>query len=302
MIYTLTLNPSIDYLMRLPSFLPSDINRAEDVSLLPGGKGINVSIVLTNLGIRNKALGFVSGDTGKMFVSLLSNQGIDSEFIEVKDGFTRINVKVISGSETQLNGNGPQIAESDLDALLSGLSNLSDGDTLVLSGSLPSNLPSDTYARIISRLPRGKIRTIVDTTGDSLTTCLIHKPYMIKPNHTELAEIYGKSHLLRDEIIECAKDLQSKGAQNVLVSMGGDGAILVCEDGKAYFADAPKGEVISTVGAGDSTVAGFIYAIENGFCFQDVLNFSVSAGSATAFTSHLASAREIRDVYGANFN
>ena len=297
MVYTLTLNPCIDYFVNLPKFSVSAINRAEDTALFAGGKGINVSAVLKGLGVKNTALGFVAGDTGKMLVSILSKTGINSDFAEVKEGFTRINVKIKSDTETEINGKGPQITKEDFSALFSKLENLSEGDTIVLAGSLPSNLPSDTYASIMSRLSSKRVRVIVDTTGAALTSCLAHRPYMIKPNHIELAEIYGKPHLSRDEIIDCAKDLQSKGAQNVLVSMGGDGAILVRSDGEVCFSDAPKGEVISTIGSGDSTVAGFIYATEHGFSSQSILDFSVSAGSATAFVSGLASAEEIFDIY-----
>ncbi len=301
MIYTLTLNPAIDYFLSVPDFSTGKVNRTRGEYLLCGGKGINVSVVLKNLGTDNTALGFLAGDTAPLFLSLIEKQGVKTDFITAEKGFTRINVKIKSDAETEINSSGPLPSDDDVKKLIEKLSALNSGDFLVLAGSVPATLPSDIYSQIMSSLEGKNVKIIVDTTGKSLTSCLEYKPYMIKPNHIELGEIYSKTFNSDEEIIECAKDLQARGAQNVLISKGSGGAILVGDDGKIYKSHAPKGEVIGTVGSGDSTVAGFIYASIYGFSKQKTLEFAVSSGSASAFSSSLATGNEIRKVFNENF-
>jgi len=293
MIYTLTLNPSLDYFVSVSHFLPGCINRTSGERLFPGGKGINVSLVLASLGIDNTALGFVAGKTGELFESMLASSGIDFDFVHVQSGATRINVKIESNNETEINACGPDISPSELDALFSKLAKLKSGDTLVMAGSVPPTLPKSIYADILELLRHSNIRAVVDTTGEALTLALKHNPFLIKPNHIELGEIFGR-HVCDDaDILDCAKALQNRGAQNVLVSKGADGALLLCSDSTVYSTKAPQGKVVSTVGSGDSAVAGFIAALCHSCDFENALKFSVCAGSASAFTSHLASGDEI---------
>ena len=293
MIYTLTLNPSLDYFVSVPCFASGCINRTSGERLFAGGKGINVSLVLGRVGVASTALGFVAGKTGELFESMLASMGIKFDFVHAQSGATRINVKIESDSETEINACGPDISQAERDALFSKLAKLKHGDTLVMAGSVPPSLPKSIYADILAFLQGRDIRAIVDTTGEALTSALKYKPFLIKPNHIELGEIFGRTVLSDDDILECAKALQSRGAQNILVSRGADGAILLCSDGTVYRAKAPKGKVVSTVGSGDSAVAGFIAALEHSPDFKNALKLSVCAGSASAFTSHLASGEEI---------
>ena len=293
MIYTLTLNPSLDYFVSAVNFDSGCINRTSGERLYAGGKGINVSLVLKSLGVASTALGFVAGNTGGLFESMLSQMGVDFDFVHAQSGATRINVKIEADSETEINACGPDISKEELDALFSKLANLKNGDTLVMAGSVPPTLPKSIYADILALLKGRGIRAVVDTTGEALTSALKYHPFLIKPNHIELGEIFGRTVLGDDDIVECAKALQSLGAQNILVSRGADGALLLCSDSTVYKAKAPKGRVVSTVGSGDSAVAGFIAALESGSDFKNALKLSVCAGSASAFSPHLASSDEI---------
>lgn len=297
MIYTLTLNPSLDYFVDVPRFSLGSVNRSLHELLFPGGKGINVSIVLSRLGIQNTALGFIAGDTGRLFEDMLASFDVKSDFVHLSSGDTRINVKINAGNETEINARGPQITHRDVGALLSVISSLKDGDTLIISGSVPPQLSDTVYADIASSISAKNVNMIVDTTGKYLTNILKYKPFMIKPNHIELGEIFGRTLVDDNEIIACAKKLQADGAQNVLVSKGADGAILVCADGTVCKAYAPRGNVISTVGAGDSAVAGFVAGFMQKSDFGHALKLAVSAGSATSFCHHLATEDEIMRIY-----
>ncbi len=296
MIYTLTLNPSLDYFVSVPHFVSGCINRTSGEQLFAGGKGINVSLVLGSLGTISTALGFVAGQTGELFESMLASLGINFDFVHAHSGATRINVKIESDNETEINACGPDISKADLDALFSKLAKIKSGDTLVMAGSVPPSLPKSIYADILASLQGKDIRAIVDTTGEALTSALKYNPFLIKPNHIELGEIFGRPVSDDDDIVECAKALQSRGAQNILVSKGADGALLLCSGGSVYSVKAPQGKVVSTVGSGDSSVAGFIAALEHSPDFENALKLAVCAGSASAFTSHLASGEEINKL------
>lgn len=301
MIYTLTLNPSLDYMVEAANFKQGIINRPESTRLYPGGKGINVSIVLSNLGFQSTALGFTAGETGRLFEAMLFSMGINCDFINVHGGSTRINVKIKSEQETEINAPGPQIDSADLEKLIAKLSAVSSGDTLVLAGSVPPSLPTSVYADILDSINTDGVRIIADTAGSALTSLLRHNPFMIKPNHIELGEIFGIILDNDDDIISCAQKLRADGAQNVFVSKGGNGALLAAADGRVYCADAPAGEVVGTVGSGDSAVAGFVAAVERNGNYEHALRLAVSAGSASAFSPHLASGEEIMQLYDKNF-
>ncbi|MFR3565288.1 MAG: 1-phosphofructokinase, partial [Veillonella nakazawae] len=259
MIYTITFNPALDYIVRLEQLKTGTINRTTQEYVLGGGKGINVSIVLNNLGMDTTALGFIAGFTGEEIVTQLNSFGVKEDFIRLREGLTRINVKVkASDEETEINGRGPIISDEELEALYKQLDTLTDKDTLILAGSIPSSLPSDMYELIMERLQHKNIRIVVDATKDLLTRVLPYKPFLIKPNNHELSEIFGRTLSTKDDLVEAAKALQEKGAQHVLISMAGDGAILVAADETVYTSPAPKGILVNSVGAGDSMVAGFI--------------------------------------------
>ena len=294
MIYTLTLNPAVDYIVQVPDYTLGAINRTAEEQLLSGGKGINVSWVLKNLGIPNIALGFTAGFTGELLANMLERQGIQSDFIPLPQGQTRINVKIKTEQETDINGQGPLIDPDDLEKLSKKLSMLKDGDTLVLAGSVPLGIPDTIYGDILSSLQERDILTVVDATGSLLTNALPYHPFLIKPNLNELEEIFGENLPTRDDICRCAKELQQRGARNVLVSLGGDGALLVCEDGQVLFQSAPEGKVINTTGAGDSMVAGFLAGFAEHKNFTYALLMGIAAGSASAFSENLATKNEIR--------
>jgi len=294
MIYTVTFNPALDYIVRLDSFAAGGINRVNYEQVLGGGKGINVSIVLANMGIKSTALGFIAGFTGEEIKRQLITQNVDFDFVQLPEGFTRINVKVKADVETEINGQGPNISEAKQQELFGQLDKLQEGDTLVLAGSIPNTLPDDIYERIMGRLQGKGIRIIVDATKKLLMNVLKYNPFLIKPNNHELGEMFGVTLKTDEEIITYAKKLQEQGAQNVLISMAGDGAILLTAEGKSYKSPAPKGKLVNSVGAGDSMVAGFItgYTESNGD-FEQAFYMGVATGSASAFSENLATRTEV---------
>lgn len=294
MIYTVTFNPSLDYIVTVPEFTCGRVNRTSEEKLFPGGKGINVSIVLKNLGVESTALGFFAGFTGEKLKSLMEEKGIRADFIPVEKGMTRINVKLRSEQETEINGQGPAIGEQDMKKLYEKIDQLSEGDILVLAGSIPDVMPSTVYMDIMEHLQERKLHIAVDATKDLLVNVLQYHPFLIKPNNHELGEIFGVELSEKAEVIEYAKKLQEKGARNVLVSMAGDGAVLVAEDGSVYEAEAPKGKVINSVGAGDSMVAGFLAGYLESRNYEEAFYMGLCTGSASAFSEELATAKEVK--------
>lgn len=298
MIYTVTFNPAIDYIVRMDSALdPGMTNRSESEDCFFGGKGINVSTVLKNLGIESVALGFAAGFTGKAIVDSLIEKGIKEDFIFLKEGISRINVKIKSDEETEINAQGPKISKEAYNELLHKLDSLNEGDVLILAGSIPSSLPSDVYEIILERLYGKGVVFVVDATKDLLMNVLRYKPFLIKPNNHELGEMFGKVLKTDDEIEEHAKKLQEMGARNVLISMAGDGAMLISEDGQRMRVGVPKGTVKNSVGAGDSMVAGFVAGYMKTGDYRTALNLGTAAGSATAFSDDLATGELINDIY-----
>ncbi|MDK2802586.1 MAG: 1-phosphofructokinase [Oscillospiraceae bacterium] len=297
MIYTITFNPSIDYIMNLESFSNNSINRASSEYVNCGGKGINVSSVLTNLKLETTALGFISGFTGEYIEKTLFKEGMKTDFIKLKDGISRINVKLKSETETEINGNGPIISQEDINKLIDKIKLLKEDDILVLAGSIPSSLPKNTYETIISTLENKKIKFVVDATGELILNTLKYKPFLIKPNNHELEEIFKTKIISEEQLILNAKKLQLMGAQNVLISLAKDGAILIDQNQNVYKSSAPKGNLVNSVGAGDSMVAGFIYGYLKYKNLEDALKFGISAGTATAFTQYLATKNDIYSMY-----
>lgn len=293
MIYTVTFNPALDYVVRMDALALGQVNRtaSEDVQL--GGKGINVSWVLRELGQENVALGFVAGFTGKAIEDGLATKGVATDFIHLPAGLTRINVKLKAGEETEINGKGPDISAEALEELLCKLDALDEGDVLVLAGSIPASMPSDVYESILARLEGKKVLCAVDATRDLLVNVLKYKPFLIKPNNHELGEIFGRVLTTDEEIRECAEKLQQQGARNVLVSMAGDGAMLLDENGGCHRLAAYKGKVKNSVGAGDSMVAGFLAGYLDTGDYAYALRVGSAAGSATAFSDVLATRPEI---------
>lgn len=296
MIFTVTFNPSLDYIVRVDEMRLGTINRANYEQLLPGGKGINVSIVLGNLGHPSRALGFSAGVTGVALEKLLADAGVDADLVHVKEGFTRINAKVKAVEETELNGQGPRIAPEDVDALFSKLDVLGQDDTLVISGSVPNTLPSDMYEQVMERLAGRGVRIVVDAERDLLTRVLPYRPFLVKPNNHELGDIFGVTLKTRDEVVPYARRMQEMGAQNVLVSMAGEGGVLVAADGQVYQSPAAKGTVVNSVGAGDSCVAGFLAGLMETGSYQTAFRMGLAAGSASAFSDHLATRPEVEDL------
>ena len=301
MIYTLTVNPSIDYIVAVEDFKLGLTNRTSAEKLLPGGKGINVSQVLKNLGVENTALGFVAGFTGDALVRELERRGIKQEFIHIKNGMTRINVKLTSIDGTEINGQGPDISKEDMESLFLRLDQLEDGDVLFLAGSIPSTLPSDLYQKIMVRLEKKDILFVVDATRELLTNVLEYHPFLIKPNNHELGEIFGVELRTRESVVPYAKKLQEMGARNVLVSMAGEGSVLVAEDGSIVSHEAPKGVLVNGVGAGDSMVAGFMAGYMKTKDYAYAYRMGASAGSASAFSEDLATEQEIKKVMRETF-
>lgn len=297
MIYTVTFNPAIDYAMGVEKLQPGITNRASYEQLLPGGKGLNVSTVLNNLGIENTALGFIAGFTGKEIKRSFEALGGRSDFIELKEGISRINVKIKSDKETEINAVGPVIDEVATAELLKKLDALKDGDTLILAGSIPASLSDSLYSDIMKMLADRDIMIAVDATKDLLLNVLGHKPFLVKPNKHELGEIFSVTLKTRDEVIPYAKRLQERGARNVLVSMAGEGAVLITETGEVLMSEAPKGIVKNSVGAGDSMVAGFIAGWYEKHDYAHAFKMGLSAGSASAFSEELATKKEIEQVY-----
>lgn len=297
MIYTVTLNPALDYVMKVGNIRFDDINRSESEEIYYGGKGINVSVILTRLGVENKALGFVGGFTGEKLYEMLKNDGIDCDFNTLKSGYTRINVKIKAQTELDVNAQGPAISQEDIALLLEKLDEIKQGDFLVLAGSIPNTLPDDIYERILSRLDGRGINFVVDATGDLLKNVLKYKPFLIKPNHHELGEIFGQKMDTTEKITEYAKKLQERGAVNVLVSRGGDGAVLVDDHGTVHPASAVKGKLVNSVGCGDSMVAGFIAGYITNKSYSEALKLAVASSAATAFSKELAKADEIYKIY-----
>jgi 1-phosphofructokinase len=298
MIYTVTFNPAIDYIVRMDKPLdPGMTNRSVSEDCFFGGKGINVSTILKNLNIENTALGFAAGFTGEAIVKSVKSKGIIADFIMLDNGISRINVKIKSGEETEINAQGPYISEDELNKLFEKLNKLAQGDILILAGSIPNSLPSNVYEIILERLKNREIMSIVDATGDLLKNVLKYHPFLIKPNNYELGEMFGKVLNSDDELFEHAKMLQEMGARNVLISMAGNGSMLVTENGERYRENAPKGKVKNSVGAGDSMVAGFIAGYIKTRDYQTALKLGIAAGSATAFSEDLATGDFINDIY-----
>ncbi|MBP5198824.1 MAG: 1-phosphofructokinase [Lachnospiraceae bacterium] len=293
MIYTVTFNPSLDYIVSVNHFKLGVVNRTVKEIIFPGGKGVNVSMVLNNMGLENTALGFRAGFTGEALDSLMKKKGINSDFIEVKEGLTRINVKLRSDEESEINGQGPKILKEDIDKLFERLDRLKDGDILVLAGSIPDVMPESMYMDIMKYLEHKDLKIIVDATKDLLVNVLKYHPFLIKPNNHELGEIFGVEIKDKKDVITYAKKMQEMGALNVLVSMAGDGGVLVAEDGSVYESEAPKGKVVNSVGAGDSMVAGFITGYLKYKDYEKAFKMGLCTGSASAFSEELATLAEV---------
>ncbi|RHR30861.1 1-phosphofructokinase [Clostridium sp. AF19-22AC] len=297
MIYTVTFNPSLDYIVSVEDFRLGLTNRTSSELILPGGKGINVSTVLGNLGIESTALGFVAGFTGAEICKETEAAGIRSDFIQIEEGISRINLKLKSIDGTEINGQGPDISEEKVSMLMEKLDALEAEDVLVLAGSIPASMPDDIYQKIMERLKGRGVRIVVDATKDLLLNVLDYQPFLIKPNNHELGEIFGVDLSTRDEVIPYGRKMQEKGARNVLISMAGEGAVLVAEDGQVYTSPAPKGTLVNGVGAGDSMVAGFLAGWLKQRDYEYAFHMGIAAGSASAFSEYLATRSEIEAVY-----
>ncbi len=297
MVYTVTFNPSLDYIVSVNDFELGMTNRTTSELMLPGGKGINVSIVLQNLGVESTALGFMAGFTGDEICRKLEVQGVNTRFVKIDEGISRINLKLKSIDGTEINGMGPAISDEKVEELMKMLDQLEVGDYLVLAGSIPASMPDDIYKVIMERLQEKDIEIVVDATKDLLMNVLPYRPFLIKPNNHELGELFGVKITKREEVAPYARKLQEKGAKNVLVSMAGEGAVLVTEDGQTFMAPAPKGELKNGVGAGDSMVAGFITGWMNSKNYEEAFHMGLATGSASAFSEQLATKEEVIDVY-----
>ena len=297
MIYTVTFNPSLDYIVSVENFRLGLTNRTSSELMLPGGKGVNVSTVLMNLGIENTALGFAAGFVGDEIVRQMEEMGVQNGFIRIEEGVSRINLKLKSIDGTEINGQGPVISPTHVEQLMKQLDRLGEGDVLFLSGSIPASMPDDAYQKIMERLDGRGVQIIVDATKDLLLNVLEYHPFLIKPNNHELGEIFDVELKTREDVIPYAKRLQEKGAVNVLVSMAGEGAVLIDANGDVHMAPAPKGTLVNGVGAGDSMVAGFMAGWLEKKDYEHAFCMGVSAGSASAFSEHLATKAEIEAVY-----
>ena len=298
MIYTVTFNPSLDYIVSVKDFRPGMTNRTSSELMLAGGKGINVSIVLGNLGIKSTALGFIAGFTGDEIVRRLHNGGINSEFIKINDGISRINIKLKSIDGTEINGQGPHIDSSHIEQLMNRLRRLESGDVLVLAGSIPAGISDNIYKDIMDMLKDKGVQIVVDATSRLLTNVLEYNPFFIKPNQHELGDIFNVTLNTQEEVIPYALELKKMGAVNVCVSMGGKGAILVADDGNVYKAKAPDGILKNSVGAGDSLVAGFLSGWIEKKDYEYAFRNGVATGSASAFSERLATNGEVNDLIG----
>lgn len=292
MIYTVTFNPAIDYVVHTDDMKTGSVNRSSKEEIYFGGKGINVSWVLSELGIKSKALGFVAGFTGKAIEDGIKTKGIETDFVHLEKGFSRINVKIKSSEETELNGQGPVITDEAIKELYSKLDKLENGDTLILAGSIPNTLPSNIYEKILEYISSKDIKIVVDATKDLLLKVLKFKPFLIKPNNHELGEMFGVELKTNEEIIKYARRLKDMGAVNVLISMAGDGAILIDKDDNVHTCGVCKGKVKNSVGAGDSMVAGFVAGSVDGD-YEYALKLGTASGGATAFSDGLATKDEI---------
>ena len=297
MICTVTFNPSLDYIVDVENFRLGLTNRTSAEQILPGGKGINVSTVLMNLGIPSTALGFMGGFTGEELVKRLKEMGVESDFIQIPDGLTRINVKLKSIDGTEINGAGPMIGREQTEELMKKLDGLKKGDILFLAGSIPYGMPEDMYERIMKRLDGKGIITVVDASRDLLVNVLKYHPFLIKPNNHELGEIFGVKLNTREDVIPYGKKLQEMGAENVLISMAGEGAVLIAQNGEIYKKPAPEGRLVNAVGAGDSMAAGFMAGWMEKKDYCHAFYMGIAAGSASAFSENLATGEEIKAVY-----
>ncbi|MBE6719693.1 MAG: 1-phosphofructokinase [Ruminococcaceae bacterium] len=297
MIYTVTLNPALDYVVKVNELRTDNINRADEATICYGGKGINVSVILTRLGVKNKALGFVAGFTGERLEQMLKSEGIDCDFNRLKNGTTRINVKIRAAAELDINADGPEISNSDVEELLKKLDRIQEGDYLVLSGSVPKTLPSDIYERMLKRLMGRGVKFAVDTTGDLLLNALKYKPFLVKPNHHELGDLFGVTIKIEADVLTYAKRLQNMGAKNVLVSRAEDGAILLDENGFVHKAKNADGTLVNSVGCGDSMVGGFVAACTQTKDYARALRLGTACGNATAFSDALAKKTDIERIY-----
>lgn len=297
MIYTVTFNPSLDYIVSVEDFKLGLTNRTSFELILPGGKGLNVSMVLGNLGIQNTALGFAAGFTGEEIIRRVEEMGVKSDFIPIDNGISRINLKLKSIDGTEINGCGPVISDEAVQQLMEKLDILEKGDVLVLAGSIPGSMPDDIYKRIMARLDGRGVMIVVDATKDLLVNVLEYHPFLVKPNHHELGEIFQTELKTREEVVPYARKLQKMGAVNVLVSMAGEGAVLAAGDGSIWDAPAPKGKLVNGVGAGDSMVAGFLAGWLEKQDYRHAFYMGISAGSASAFSELLADREQIETVY-----
>ena len=297
MIYTVTFNPSLDYIVDVKDFSLGKMNRTSYERMLPGGKGINVSTVLTNLGIENRALGFIAGFTGKEIQRLAEESGIDCDFICLENGSSRIGVKIRNYAGTEINGMGPVISEEAMDELLGKLKQAKSGDMVVLAGHIPGSVSDTIYQDIMKELGGYGIEFVVDATKDLLRNVLKHRPFLIKPNNLELGELFAVTIRTKEDVVPYAKKLQEMGARNVLVSMAGEGAVLLDEKGQVFSLPAPEGEVCNAVGAGDSMVAGFLAGWQESRDSLHALKMGLSAGSASAFSEVLATKEEIEGLF-----
>lgn len=296
MIYTVTLNPSIDYVVRLESLVTGITNRTTSEEYYFGGKGINVSCVLAELDLESTAFGFVAGFTGEAIEKGIRNDKIITDFIKLEKGISRINIKIKAGEETEINCQGPHIEENELLRLLNKVDRINDGDTIVIAGNVPNTMPDDVYERILERIKNKKVRIVVDATKKLLLNSLKYKPFLIKPNRQELSEIFEAEVSTEADIEKYAKELQKLGAQNVLISLGGDGAMLIDEFGEKHKQGVLKEKVINTVGSGDSMVAGFIAGYEKEHSYPYALKLGSACGNATAFLSGLATKEKINEL------
>jgi len=301
MIYTVTFSPTLDYVVEIDHFRTGEINRTLSEKVYPGGKGVNVSMALKNCGIDNTALGFIAGFTGAEIQRLLRENGVKSNLIPVENGMSRINLKIISDTETAVNGQGPEITDEDIGILYARLRCLADGDFLVLAGHIPDTLPADMYRQVLEFLEGRNLNVVVDAERELLTGTLSYRPFLIKPNAEELGDIFGVTISSRAEAVPYAKKMQERGARNVLVSLGADGAVLLAEDGTLYSAPAIEGKVVSTVGAGDSMVAGFItgYVNSNGD-YLEAFKAGMCAGAAASFSVAVPDERQVARLMKSN--
>ncbi len=296
MIFTVTFNPCLDYIVSVDDFTLGRVNRTTKELVYPGGKGINVSLVLKNLGMESTALGFTAGFTGIEIEQALQRWGCYTDFIQIPEGMSRINIKLCSKEESEINGQGPEISKEALEELYQKLEKMTSEDVLVLAGSIPSSMPDSSYEQIMERVEKKNIKVAVDATGDLLVNVLKYHPFLIKPNNYELEEIFHVPMDSDETIIAHAKKLQEMGAGNVLISLAGDGAILVSEDGKVQRRPAPKGKVVNSVGAGDSMVAGFLTGFLNTGSYEEAFRMGIAKGSASAFSERLATKAEVEEL------